>query len=81
MVPLKWKIYYQYDVSLPLSDPVTFICCEFRAHVPTVQRDEGPTVAHGVAVVGGAEHCDTLAVMEHLVTFLLQWVMLSMCVK
>ena len=50
----------------------TFVSCEFWTHIPAIQCDEGPTVAHGVAVVGGAEHCDTLAVMEHLVTFLLQ---------
>lgn len=49
----------------------TFIGCEFRTHISPVQCDEGPTVAHGVAVVGSAEHCDALPVMHHLVAFLL----------
>ena len=51
---------------------VTFICGELGAHVPPVQGDEGPAVAHGVAVVGSTEHCDALPIMHHLVTFLLE---------
>ena len=37
-------------------------------------------VAHGIAVVGGAEHGDTLPVVSHLVTLVLQNPTVSECV-
>ena len=49
----------------------TFIGCEFRTHISPVQCDEGPTVAHGVAVVGSREHSDTLAIVGNLVPIIL----------
>ena len=51
---------------------VTFISCKFGRHVPTVECDEGPLVAHGVAVVGRREHSDTLAVVGNLVPIILK---------
>ena len=50
---------------------VTFISCKFRRHVPTVECDEGPLVAHGVAVVGRREHSDALAIVGNLVPIIL----------
>ena len=43
---------------------------ELGRHLAVVgarQVDESSLVAHLVAVVGGREHCDALAVMHHLV--------------
>ena len=51
---------------------VTFISCKFGRHVPTVECDEGPLVAHGVAVVGRREHSDTLAIVGNLVPIILR---------
>ena len=50
---------------------VTFISCKFGRHVPTVECDEGPLVAHGVAVVGRREHSDALAIVGNLVPIIL----------
>ena len=51
---------------------VTFISCKFGRHVPTVECDEGPLVAHGVAVVGRREHSDALAIVGNLVPIILR---------
>ena len=49
----------------------TFISRKFGGKVSALQRYVGPLVAHGVTVVGGAEHRDTLPVVGDLVALVL----------
>ena len=52
-----------------------FVCDVFGRHLCVVaacEVDEGPLVAHAVAVVGSREHSDALAIVGNLVPIILR---------
>lgn len=42
-------------------------CCELWHHVSGIEANEGTLVAHLVTVVWRTEHCDTVAIVLHLI--------------